>query len=147
MRKLVILDTNFLLIPGQFGVDVFSELQRVCGFSYQVCVLDKTLGEMEKLASGESVSLKDRRAAKLGLQLLRAKSVSIVGSGEYGERKVFKSTDKAILDFAAAKNRSEPGSAVVATQDRKLQGSLAAKGVAVIVLRQKKYLRFHSQGA
>ncbi|MBW2991754.1 hypothetical protein KY345_00870 [Candidatus Woesearchaeota archaeon] len=31
MRK-IILDTNFLLIPGQFKIDIFSEIRRICDF-------------------------------------------------------------------------------------------------------------------
>ena len=32
----VILDTNFLMIPYKFRVDIFSELTRVCNFSYKL---------------------------------------------------------------------------------------------------------------
>jgi len=138
MQKTVVFDTNFLLIPGQFKVDIFSELQRVCSFPYTLCILEESVKELEKLTGDKITAFKDRRAAKLGLQLLKAKGVRVIGS-----RKVFKSTDKAILEFAARKNKSAPSSAIVATQDRKLRDELVASNVPVIVLRQQKYLRFY----
>ncbi len=133
-RKIVLLDTNFLLIPAQFKVDVFAELQRLCDFSYEVVVLDSTVDELNGIMGSKAASEKDRRAAKLGLQLIKAKGVNVIKS----DRKVFKSTDKAILDFAA----QGKGSVVVATLDRLLREKLKSAGVAVIVLREGQYLKF-----
>lgn len=133
-RKIVLLDTNFLLIPAQFRVDIFAELRRLCDFNYKLAVLAATVAELDGIASDKTASAKDRRAAKLGLKLLKAKGVSAVGA----DRKVFKSTDKAILDFAI----QGKGGVVVATQDRLLREKLKSAGVAVIVLREKQYLKF-----
>ena len=133
-KKIVLLDTNFLLIPAQFKVDVFAELQRLCDFSYEAVVLAASVAELNGIVNDKKASAKDRRAAKLGLQLINAKGVSVMSA----ERKVFKSTDKAILGFAAA-NRD---SVVVATQDRLLREKLKSAGVAVIVMRQEQYLKF-----
>lgn len=133
-KKIVLLDTNFLLIPAQFRVDVFAELKRLCDFNYEVAVLAATVAELNGIVNGKEASAKDRAAAKLGLQLIKAKGVSVIKP----DRKVFKSTDKAILDFAA-KDRD---SVVVATQDRLLREKLKSAGVAVIVLREKQYLKF-----
>lgn len=146
MKKIVLLDTNFLLIPAQFRVDIFAELQRLCNFSYEAAVLAATVDELEGIIGNKAASAKDRNAAKLGLQLMKAKGVKIIGvdkgatggSALIAERKVFKSTDKAILDFAA----SGRGSVVVATQDRLLREKLKSAGVAVVVLREKQYLKF-----
>ena len=131
-KKIVLLDTNFLLIPAQFKVDIFAELRRLCDFSYEVAVLAATVAELNGIVNDKNASANDRRAAKLGLQLIKAKGVSVIGA----ERKVFKSTDKAILGFAAQGR----GSVVVATQDRLLREKLKSAGVAVIVMRQKQYL-------
>lgn len=133
-KKIVLLDTNFLLLPAQFKVDVFDELQRLCGFNYEVAVLAATAAELNGIVNDKNASAKDRAAAKLGLQLIKAKGVSVIRT----ERKVFKSTDKAILEFAA----NGRGSVVVATQDRLLREKLKSAGVAVIVMRQEQYLKF-----
>ena len=133
--KRILIDTNFLLIPGQFGVDIFSEFERVCSFSYDLAVLDASVAELERLAVDSATSLKDRRAAKMALQLIKAKGVAVVKS----DRKVFKSTDKAIQDFASASNKG----VIVATQDRELKRQLKLKGVRVAVLRQKRYVMLY----
>ncbi len=133
-RKIVLLDTNFLLIPSQYKVDIFAEVRRLCDFSYELAVLDATVDELSGIMGNKDMSEKDRRAAKLGLQLLKAKAVNVIKP----DRKVFKSTDKAILDFAV----QGKGSVVVATQDRLLREKLRSGGVAVIVLREGQYLKF-----
>ena len=43
----IILDTNFLMIPSMFKVDIFSEIERICDFKYELCIVDKTLDEKE----------------------------------------------------------------------------------------------------
>lgn len=137
-KTVVVLDTNFLLVPGQFGVDTFAELDRICDFNYEICVLPATVAELNKFVNDKNCSAKDRRAARLALQLIKAKGVLTVKP----ERKVFKSADKAILDFATAgKNLAK---VVVATQDKALRDKLKAKGVSVVVLRQKQYLMLYS---
>lgn len=133
-KKIVLLDTNFLLIPAQFRVDIFAELRRLCDFSYELAVLAATVDELDGIAADKEASAKNRRAAKLGLQLLKAKGVNVIKP----DRKVFKSTDKAILGFAI----QGKGSVVVATQDRLLREKLRSAGVAVVVLREKQYLKF-----
>lgn len=135
--KIILLDTNFLLIPGQFGVDIFAELDRICQFKYEVCVLDATMEELSDIVADRTASAKDRKAARLGLQLLKVKGVKVASP----KRKVFKSADKAILDFVSAAGLSAGKSVIVSTQDKLLRDRLRAKGVQVIVLRQKRYLQ------
>ncbi|MBI2144280.1 nucleotide-binding protein [Candidatus Woesearchaeota archaeon] len=129
--KKVLMDTNFFLIPAQFGVDIFSELERICGFNYEAAVLGQSVAELEKLLADKCTSAKDRRAARLGLQLIKAKGVKVI------KRKVFKSADKAIFELASAGKNG----IVVATLDKKLRDLLRAEGIAVVVLRQKQYLQ------
>ena len=128
----IILDTNFLLIPGQFRVDIFSELFRICDFRYELCVLDRTVSELKGIiASGKG---KDKAAARLALQLIKAKKASILSS----KTAMFKSVDEIILDLAAAKGRE---SLIVATQDKFLKSRLRKLHTKLVVLRQKKYLK------
>ncbi len=133
---IVLLDTNFLLIPGQFGVDVFSELVRICDFPFEPAVLAETLSELERLADGKAAAAFDRRAAKLGIRLIKARGVRVIGT----DRKVFKSADKAILGFAEEGNKGSSKPVIVATQDRVLKGKLASRGVRLVVLRQRQRL-------
>ena len=76
--KKILLDTNFLLIPFQFNVDIFAEVHRITNEKYQLFVLDKTISELKKIINDKKQKLKNRNAAKLGLQLIKAKKVKIL---------------------------------------------------------------------
>lgn len=124
----IILDTNVLLIPGQFRVDIFSEIFRICSFRYELCVLDMSIAEIKGIIASGSV--KDKAAARLALQLINAKKPRILSP----KTATFKNVDETILDLAAKEQ------AIIATQDKELRSKLRRLGIKVIVLKQKKYL-------
>ncbi len=71
--KRVILDTNAIMAVAQFKIDVFDQLH-----GYDVFIVQGTLNELHKIVKeGKG---KDKRAAKLGLQLLSAKKIDILPS-------------------------------------------------------------------
>ncbi|MDP2906673.1 MAG: DNA-binding protein [Nanoarchaeota archaeon] len=119
--KRVILDTNFLLAIGQFGIDVFSELERICDFPYKVFVLDKTIGELNKVLTTGG---KDKAAAKLALSLVKEKVEVIKTSDGY--------VDDILVQLANEDN-------LVATQDKELKNRIKTR---IITIKQKKYLAF-----
>lgn len=123
---LIILDTNFLLIPGQFKVDIFSEIDRIIDERYELAVIDKTLYELNKIISDKYQKMKDRDAAKLALQLLDAKLVNTIETEEgYADD---------ILTKLAGKDT------IIATNDQELKKRIKAKNCNVIVLRSKSTL-------
>ena len=124
----IILDTNFLLIPGMFGVDIFSEIQRVYPFKSEFVIVRPTLDELTTLAQRRN---KDGAAAKLAVALIKAKNINTLPTA-------VKHADDAIV--AAAENTKKKGACLVATQDAKLRLRLKKAGIGVILLRQKKYL-------
>jgi len=125
-KKKVILDTNFLLIPGQFMVDIFSEIERIMSEPFEMCVVDKSIAELNHIvATGKE---KDRFAAKLALALVIQKNLKTLHS--------FMS-QKSVDDIIVSKADS---STYVATQDKALRERLKAKGAKLIGLRQQKYL-------
>src|SRR3989338_6523600 len=115
MRAKIILDTNFLLIPAQFKVDIFSEIRRICDFSYEIAVVQETVAELKGIASSKMSSGKNKKASKLALKLLRAFKVKILNN-----RKLYKRADEAILAIADKNS-------CVATQDRELKRRLHEK--------------------
>lgn len=117
----IILDTNFLLIPSRFKIDIFSEINRICDFSYSLYVLDKTIGELEKIAVKQKG--KHKQAAKLALKLIKAKRLKKIR------------TEAGNVDDILLKQ-----DAVIATQDKALIRRLKKAKKKVIQLRQKKYL-------
>ena len=116
-----LLDANFLMIPGKFRVDIFTELERFG--KPELYTLDSVIKELEKLSASRG---KDARYAKLGLTILKEKKIQPLPSG--------KDTDSEIERVA-----SEQGFAVC-TQDKALKAKLLSRKVPVITLRQKKYL-------
>ena len=125
--KKIILDTNFVLIPAQFNVDIFSEIDRICDFRYSLHVLDKTFDELKNII--EKQRGKHKQAALLALKLLKAKKVKVIKTKED------KNVDELLIDLA----RNED--VIVATQDKLLKKRLKKP---MITLRQKKYLKILS---
>lgn len=120
----IILDTNFLMAIAQFRIDIFSEIGRIAEFRYDICILDKTIDELNNIIKVQKG--KERFAAKLALDILDAKGISQLKTGP-GK------TDDLIVD-AAGKDT------VIATQDRELKRRVCRKGAKVIGIRQKRYL-------
>jgi len=117
-----LLDTNFLLIPGKFRVDVFRELQ---GFGKpELFTLDLVVAELERLASGRG---RDSRHARLALELLKKKGVLVL------------ETRRTNADQELERLASEQGFAVC-TQDRALQKRLKKEDILVVFLRQGRFL-------
>lgn len=123
--KKIIIDTNFLLIPARFKVDIFSEIKRICNFPFSLLVLDKTIKELDAIIKTQKGQ--QREAAKLGLQLLKRKDLKIIST------KAEKSVDSIILELAD-KNT------IVATQDAALKNALKRKGIGIITMRAKRHL-------
>jgi rRNA-processing protein FCF1 len=116
----VIIDTNGLMIPVQFGVDIFEELGRL-GFD-EYLVPEAVIFEIEKLIRREKGS--DRTAAKIAKSMAdRCKRIDARGPA-----------DDVILELAG-----EMGAAVL-TNDIGLKRRLTAKGITVVTLRQKNRL-------
>ena len=66
MVKQIILDTNFMMVPGQFKVDIFAEIQRICDFSYELVVIKETVEELENIIVKQKGQ--NKAAAMLALQ-------------------------------------------------------------------------------
>ena len=122
--KKIILDTNFLMAVGQFKVDIFSEIYRICNFNYQLFIIGKTVDELKKIIQSRQKG-KDKATAKLALAIINAKKLKILKTKED------KPVDDLILDV---------NDAIVATTDKELINRLKEKKAKIIRLRQKKYL-------
>jgi hypothetical protein len=118
----VIIDTNALMVPEQFGVDIFSELQRL-GYVRWI-VPAQVLGELRSLATRADKG-KDKIAARVALGL--SERCNIVGEDNFD-------ADQAIEELAINEG------AAVFTNDKALKKRLFSKGITVIYLRQGRYL-------
>lgn len=117
-----LLDTNFLLIPGQFKVDVFSELTRF-GVP-ELYTLDLVIKELKRLAEGRG---KAGRNAKLALTLVEEKDIKVLPTKDTH-------ADREMERIAAEQNF------IVCTVDKGLINRLIAEEIPVVRLRQKRNL-------
>ena len=123
--KKIILDTNFLMIPLQFRVDIFSELNRICHFNYRLLIYGQTVEELKNVMQKQKGLHK--KAAQFALKLIKLKNIEIIESGQ-------KDVDSLILE-------NLDKDTVVATQDIMLKKEILEKGSSVVILRKKKHLQ------
>ncbi|BAA30824.1 PIN domain-containing protein [Pyrococcus horikoshii] len=131
MRKvwLVIPDTNFLFIPGQFGVDIISELSRILDVKYQIAIPNVVIDEINTIIREGKVKGRDLLAARIALKI--AERFPKIYIGEF----LSKSTDELLYEYAITHDN-----VIICTNDRTLRKRLREAGVPVIFLRQKKKL-------
>ena len=114
------IDTNFLLIPYQFKVDIFGELQYLIEEPFQIVVSSKVVGELKALSKRVG---KAGAGARVALKLLdvRKQIVKSVSSGS--------PVDDWVLEYSITNH------SMVATNDLALKDRLKKAHVKVIGLR------------
>lgn len=117
----VLLDTNFLLVPVQFRVDVFAQL-REKGYN-DFFTMSACIEELRKLGKQK----KHEKNVNVALDLVRKNRVKVIETSL--------GADASIIDYA-----NDYNNIAVATLDKALIKALKAAGIKVIRLRQKKYL-------
>jgi len=118
VRRKVILDTNMLMLPFQFNIDIRKEIERLSGIRellVPVCVHT----ELEKL-------VKKQRNPQAKMALEYSERFARVESRGRG--------DEAIIELA------ERMEAMVATNDGALRRKLKEKGIPAIFMRNKGHL-------
>lgn len=116
--KEIIIDTNALMAVAEWGIDIFSEIEKACDFRHEILVAEGTIRELQKIQQEQRSKFK--RAAGLALAILKSKKIAVLpGEGE-------------VDDVLAA--QSQQGYMVL-TQDRGLKRRLRKP---YLTIRQKK---------
>jgi rRNA-processing protein FCF1 len=118
---LVILDTNFIAIPADFGVDIFSEAEIILERKVKFILLQSVVQEIE--AKGNQ---KKFRITKALFERCTIEKVN--------ESLSKLSVDDQLLEYTIATK------GVLATNDRELRRKARKRGVPVLFLRGKKRL-------
>ncbi len=119
----IIIDTNALMVPAEFGVDIFSELAEL-GFDEWI-VPSGVARELEGIASRGRGRARD--AARVALALMdRCRTIETEG--------IVGNVDDSIMELAVEMK------VAVFTNDAELKGRLRERGVKVVYLRQRSYL-------
>ncbi|MFW6230526.1 MAG: PIN domain-containing protein [Nanoarchaeota archaeon] len=130
-RKQVILDTNFLLVPEQNRIDIFSEIEGIMDAPYDLYIIETTLRELEKLQTRGKGS--DKVAARIGHQLMERYGVKMLpAQKEHG---------RLVDDQIVGRAKADPKSTIVCTNDKELKKRVLDEGASIIEVMQKKYLR------
>jgi rRNA-processing protein FCF1 len=119
----VLLDTNALLMPSQFGIDLYDELMGLFG-DFELVTLEEVAGELRGLARGRG---RDAAAARVGLAMARRSTV--VPSGSSADH-----VDDRVIEYARREG------CVVVTNDRELRNALLREGIDVVSMRGQKTL-------
>jgi len=122
----VLFDTNFLLVPIRFGVDIFAEAERALNQLVELTVTSSVLREMESLK--EEAGPKFQRELDFALTL--ASRCAVVED----EPREGETVDDSLIRLASETNY------VVATTDSELRRRLRDRGLKVLYMRQKRYL-------
>ena len=72
----VIFDTNFLLIPCLFKVDIFAEADKLILEKYSSCIVEQSIRELKKIMT--SGNGREKRAALFALSIIKKKKLEIL---------------------------------------------------------------------
>jgi rRNA-processing protein FCF1 len=121
--KKVILDTNFLMIPAELGVDIFTEIDKIFHDKVQFYVLEKSLKELDTVA--EKGRQKEKLQVKLTKALLKTQNIKILSCDLEG------SVDDILVSLAKEYS--------IATQDQELKRRIQHN---LLSLRKRQYVIF-----
>lgn len=124
MRKVVV-DTNFLLLPYQFNIDIFSGIEGLVQEPYMVIIPGGVLDELKKLSSKKG---RDGRAATVALKMIEKKGT------------VVEKSTGGVDDWILLHAKREK--AIVCTNDIALKKRLKEEKIQVIAMKGKSRLAF-----
>ena len=120
----VLCDTNFLLIPLRFGVDVFTETDEALNDLTEFYVSSRVLDEINLL----------REKAKPSLQKELLFALKMAEQCVLLDDKSETQVDDSLIQLAKKNNM------VIGTTDSELRKKARGAGVKVVYLRQRRYL-------
>jgi rRNA-processing protein FCF1 len=131
-KAIVFFDTNFLIIPSKFKVDIFAACERLfIGKQLRMATVDKIVDELKGIAAKRT---KDSMDARVALKLIQAKGIEIIATDdlEYADNSLVN-----IEDFLPGYD----GEIYVCTMDAELRRRLRENNINLISLRRKSMLQ------
>lgn len=125
--KIIILDTNFLMVLYKYRIDIFSGIENLVPEAHNIATLGNVIKELEGIQKGSKGA--DRIASKIALQLIQKEGMEII--------KCEGPVDESIMNFSL--NNKD---AIICTNDKKLRKKLKENGVHTICMRDKSRLEF-----
>jgi len=122
----IILDSNFLLVPTQFKIDIFEGIMNLLNQNYESIVLSTTMDELQSIAERGAPKL--RKQAEMALKL--AEKCDLINV----DRERNETNDDVIIRVAKQMK------CLVATNDSELRKRLRNISIPVVYVRQKSRL-------
>ena len=137
--SLIIIDSNFILLPFQFKIDYLHEIRLELEGELRFIVFKQILDELEAKRRRESKSTKFIRLLDSGLLYLKKKQ----GDYDIFFLEDIKERDESTDEFLVKKSlelKDEGYNTFLATNDSELRKKARLAGIGSIFLRQKKFL-------
>lgn len=122
----VLLDTNFLMLPIRFSVDIQSELGRIVESSFEMVTTPAVVNELLRLKN----QVKPSEVKEIDFALVNAEGIKKLDDTLKSEEDV----DDQLLRLAKSRR------IVVATTDAGLRRRIRSAGFPVIYMRQRRYI-------
>ncbi len=121
--KTIILDTNFLLIPYQFKINIMAALDKLVESAHELAVGEPVLAELKRLSKGRK---KESIAARVALEIIERNKLRIIESN-------IRAADDWIVEYCKANPRT-----IVCTNDIGIRTRLKAETHSrIIVMRTR----------
>jgi len=137
--NLIVIDSNFILLPFQFKVDYFNEIRLKIEGEIKFIILQQILNELESKKRREPKATKFTKLLDSGLSYLEKNKENYDIKFLAKIKKDNETTDDFLLRML--KNlKKESQNLYLATNDSELRKKAKKIGTSIIFLRQKKYL-------
>ncbi|NVM35298.1 MAG: hypothetical protein HWN81_06860 [Candidatus Lokiarchaeota archaeon] len=137
--SVIIIDSNFILLPFQFKIDYFLEIRQILEGKLKFIIFQQIFNELESKKKREPKSTKFRRFLESGLLYLKKSydkyPIEIIEEGKNDNE----TTDEFLLKKANVL-KIKGKNVYLATNDSELRKKAHNQHINTIFLRQKKYL-------
>jgi len=137
--NLIILDSNFILLPFQFKIDYFDEIRLNIEGKLRFIIFQQILDELEAKRRRESKHTKFIRLLENGLLYLNKNKEKYNIEIMEDVKKEIETTDDFLIK-AALKFQNIGQNVYIATNDSELRRKAKTLNINTIFLRQKRYL-------
>jgi len=137
--NLIVIDSNFILLPFQFKIDYLNEIRLKLEGKLRFVIFRQILDELEAKRRRESKSTKFKRLLDSGLLYLEKNKVNYDVVFLEDTKENSESTD-AFLLRKSLELKDEGYSTFLTTNDSELRRKARLSSINTIFLRQRKYL-------
>ncbi|MFX0104308.1 MAG: PIN domain-containing protein [Candidatus Hodarchaeota archaeon] len=137
--NLIVIDSNFILLPFQFKIDFFNEIRLKIEGKLKFIIFQQVLNELESKRKRDPKATDFARFLDSGLSYLErnkdAYNIEILENCKENNETTDDFLIRMLKDL-----KKESQNVYLATNDSDLRKKVKKEGISIIFLRQKKYL-------